>query len=40
MKLDDLKLENELLYLKDNNPNILDYLNRNFFNDENNENPI
>jgi len=40
MKLDDSNLEKELLYLKTNNPNILDYLNRNFFNDENNENPI
>ncbi len=40
MKLDDSILEKELLFLKTNNPDILDYLNRNFFNDENNENPI
>lgn len=35
MKLPDEKLEIELVYLKNNNPIILDYLNRNFFNDEN-----
>ena len=40
MKLPDEKLEIELVYLKNNNPVILDYLNRNFFNDENPEETI
>ena len=40
MKLPDDKLELELVYLKNNNPQILDYLNRNFFNDENPEETI
>lgn len=40
MKLPDDQLEKELIYLKANNPDILNYINNNFFENESNENPI